>query len=295
MLLTAGDLVCDVLVRPRLQPSAGMEIDGEVVLAPGGSAANVARWAAHLGFPARFVGSVGDDVAGRWLIHAMRLAGVDTCVEVLPGTRTGLVAVWIDPSGERTMVTDRGANRSLPQRLLAEETWSDVTHFHFTGYSLLSPELRDCILAAKAVAIRRGCTVSLDPGAYQPLVEHVGPQTLLEACAAVQVLLPNEAEALALARAKTIEEAADRLGALISIVCIKRGPAGCLLVTGTDRAAVASPGGAVVDTTGAGDAFAAGFLAAWKGGAAPPAAAAAGVRAATRAVSWVGAGPKGET
>jgi sugar/nucleoside kinase (ribokinase family) len=162
------------------------------------------------------------------------------------------------------------------------------------GYSLLLPEVRERILAAKAIAVGGGCTVSFDPGAYQLLAEHVGGETLLEACEDTDVLLPNEAEALALAGAKSIEEAADRLGVRSSIVCIKRGPAGCLLVTAAGRMAVASSRSAVADTTGVGDAFAAGFLAAWKRGAPPREAASAGMRAATRAVSRVGAGPEGE-
>ncbi|MDR5683390.1 MAG: sugar kinase [Armatimonadota bacterium] len=293
MLLTAGDLVLDVLVRSDTGPHPGSEGDGQIVLAPGGSAANVARWAAHLGFPARFVGSVGDDFAGRWLTEAMRSSGVDVRVDAVAGEPTGVVAVWVDPSGERTMVTDRTANRYLPPRLLDEDTWSDVTHFHFTGYSLLASQTRERILAAKAIAVRRGCTLSFDPGPHRRLVQHVGAAAILAACDGVDVLLPNEAEAVALAAAKSVEEAIDRLSARSSIVCIKRGSAGCLLARGAQRLSIVPPGHTAVDTTGAGDAFAAGFLAVWKRGASVPEAAAAGVRAAARAVSHVGAGPQG--
>lgn len=288
MLLAAGDLVLDVLVRPHGPVERGTDTPGTVSVAGGGSASNVACWVAFLGGVARFVGAVGDDPAGAWLLEDLRRRGVDARVEVRPEEQTGAVAVWIEGE-ERTMVTCQGANRTLPAFLLAQETWEGVVHFHFTGYALVTD--RQQVQAAKALARQRGCTVSLDPAAHPLVLEAVGLEGFRSACEEVDVLLPNRAEALALSGAQTLEEAAEALASLVPVVCIKDGAQGCLVATRRGLLRVPTEPATVVDPTGAGDAFAAGFLLRWTQGARVEEAARAGNQAGSEAIRHLGARP----
>jgi len=288
VLLAAGDLVLDVLIRPHGPLRRGTDTPGTVSVAGGGSASNVACWVVFLGGVARFVGAVGDDPAGAWLLEDLRRRGVDARVEVRAEQPTGVVAVWIE-GDERTMVTCQGANRTLPAFLLAQETWEGVVHFHFTGYALVTDRWR--VLGAKELARTRGCTVSLDPAAYALVLEVVGHDGFRSACEGVDVLLPNRVEALALSGATTLEEAAEALASLVPVVCIKDGSRGCIVATRRGLLRVPPEPTTVVDPTGAGDAFAAGFLLRWIQGADLEDAARAGNRAGSEAVGKFGARP----
>jgi sugar/nucleoside kinase (ribokinase family) len=203
---------------------------------PGGQAANVAAWAAELGASARFVGRVGDDPAGELLLRALRDRGVEHTGPV--SGRTGIV-VSIAAEGERTMASDRGSAPELsPQDL--DAAWFDCDVLHISGYSLLREPIAAAALAGAEHARAHGARVSLDVSTFSHVDDAFRAQ--------VGALAPDIVFAT--------ERERDAFGDLDAQWVLKRGMRG-VTVDGRDYPAVEAE---VVDTTGAGDAFAAGFL-----------------------------------
>jgi ribokinase len=273
-LVVLGDLMVDVVARMSGPLAPGSDTPARIELHGGGSGANVAAWAASLGVPVSFVGRVGDDERGRNAIAA--LAGVDACVTVDAERPTGTCLVLVEPGGERTMVPDPGANDGpleLPERLLERGA-----HLHVSGYALLRDGPRPGALAAVERARAAGMTVSIDPASWALLRPGVLPEA--------DLLLPNADEARVLASggdARTLAGPGE--------VVVKLGADGALWTDGETVVRAAAAPARVVDTTGAGDAFAAGLLAARLDGAPPAAALAGGCGAAARAVAQPGARP----
>jgi ribokinase len=286
-LVVLGDLMVDVVARVSGPLARGSDTAARISLAGGGSAANVAAWAAWLGAPVAFVGRVGDDEHGRAAVAALRDGGVDVRAAVDPERPTGTCVVLVEPGGERTMLPDPGANDApaeLPERLLVAGA-----HLHVTGYGLLRPGARPGALSAISRAQAAGMTVSIDPSSWALLRPGVFPP--------VDLLLPNAHEGAVLAvspgaSAGDPERAARALaGTAAGEVVVTLGAAGALWTDGSEVVRVAAEPATVVDTTGAGDAFAAGLLTARLSGAAPRAALDAGCRAAAHAVARPGARP----
>lgn len=297
--MAVGDLVVDVVVRLEVPPEGrpaglaagsvvvnlGSDTPAVVTHRQGGSAANVCVAAAGLGAATRFVGQVGDDPIGRWLVESLRAAGVEPAVRA--AGRTGSVIVLCHADGERSMITDRGVSAELSE---PDPAWLDgVQALHLPLYSLAVDPLRSTALALAAGARDRGALVSLDLSSTS-LLAALGPPAVarLATALAPDVVLANEAEA-AWARAARLE-----LSTAVSTAVLveKRGPAPAL-VTVPGRPAVAVPPpplGPVADSTGAGDAFAAGWLTARLAGADPVEAAEGGHRAAAARLLALGAG-----
>jgi sugar/nucleoside kinase (ribokinase family) len=254
-LVVLGDLMVDVVARVSGPLARGSDTAAHISVQGGGSAANVAAWVAHLGVPVALVCRVGDDDRGRAAVA--ELAGVDVRAAVDPERPTGTCVVLVEPGGERTMLPDPGANDGpLPAIPLGE-------HLHVVGYALLRDGPRGSALAAIRRAQAAGMTVSVDPSSWALLRPGALPT--------VDLLLPNEREAESLDGEMVVKLGAR--GARWGDVHVPAEPV------------------AVVDTTGAGDAFAAGFLTARLNGARPREALAAGCRVAARAVARVGARP----
>ena len=282
MLCAIGDLVEDVIVLLSGAPRIGTDTDAHVERHRGGSAANVATAAAGLAGRARFVGQVGADELGHRLVAELERAGVDTAVT--HAGRTGTVVVLVDPDGERTMLTDRGAATELDA---VDPAWlADVTVLHVPAYSLAAGPLANTARELVALAHDRGIPVSVDTSSVSVLDELGGTtRGARDRLARLRpaVLLANGAEADHLALEAPLTDD--------GILVVKRGGEPTLLVAADGRRQeVPVPHAEVIDTTGAGDAFAAGFLLAWSGGAEPPEAVAAGQRAARSVVQRPGAG-----
>ena len=289
--VVVGDLMTDVVARASGPLRHGSDTAAEITTHGGGSGANTASWLRSEGRPTAYVGRVGKDTIGRMWVEHLAEAGVDTRVAVDPGRGTGTVVVVVDPDGERTMLPDAGANAGLSPTDLPDDLFVPGGHLHLSGYTLLNDGSRAAGLVSLDLARRRGMTISVDPASSGPILD-LGPERFLGWIEGADLLLANELEVTALTGLTDPEEAARALASSFGQVVVKLGPHGALWLSG-DRPAIMAPAVAVdvVDTTGAGDAFAGGFLPPWKDGAEAIECLASGNRVASQAVSRVGARP----
>jgi len=289
--VVVGDVMVDVLAAMSGPLARGSDTPSAVTTAGGGSAANVAVWLAAQGVPTSYVGRVGDDALGRESVAGLTDRGVTAWVSTEPDLTTGTCIVLVEPGGERSMLPDAGANATLTAADLPQRAFRPGGHLHLSGYTLLNPGSRDAGLAALSMAAAADMTVSVDPSSAAPLAE-LGAARFLSMTRGVDLLLANRDEAAVLAGTNDPHLAAQQLGDTYREVVVKLGADGAMWQQGfIGASAPAERGVDVVDTTGAGDAFAAGFLASWLLHPEPETALAAGCRLAARAVSKVGARP----
>lgn len=289
--VVVGDLMVDVMVVMSGPLARGSDTRSAISTSGGGSAANVAAWLAAQGVPTSYIGRIGDDALGREAVTALEQSGVHSWVSVDESAATGTCVVLVEPGGERSMLPDGGANATLLPADVPPTVFRPGGHLHLSGYTLLSTGSREAGLEALALAQLNRMTTSVDPSSAA-LLESAGPAAFLEWTRGVDVVLANEEEAAVLAGVPDPHAAASRLGEHYREAVVKLGPQGALWQQGfISASAPAERGVTVVDTTGAGDAFAAGFLAEWLLHPEPETALAAGNRLAARVVSQVGARP----
>jgi ribokinase len=291
-LLTLGDLLLDVLVEGDFRRE--YDSAGTVQLYPGGSAANFAAGAQALGARVRFVGRVGDDAAGRLLIHDMQDRGIAAEIRVVPEAATGNVLVLrnLEGPGTSRMWSNPGAYLTLAPEDFAPAWFAGLDGFHLTSYSLLRPPPRRAALHALALAraANPGVFFSLDPNPGHLLAD-AGPAWFRSLVAELQpsLLLPNLEEGRLLAGVDDPPAIVDSLLALAPLVALTLGPAGCLVGWGDQRRHLPAHPVTPVDATGAGDAFAAGFVIAYVTTRDPVAAGEAATAAAAAVVGRPGA------
>jgi sugar/nucleoside kinase (ribokinase family) len=255
---TLGDLVLDVIVRLDEELVPGDDRPAATRACAGGQAANVAAWVAASGGSARFVGKRGDDAAGELVTRELLARGVEVCGPA--DGRTGVV-VSIAAAGERTMASDRGSAPDLSGDEL-DAAWFDCDVLHVSGYSLQREPIAAASARAAELARAGGARVSVDLSAWTGIDDVFRDR--------VRALAPDVVFAGARER--------DVFGDLDASWVVKRGAEGVVV----DGRAFAALPTAVVDTTGAGDAFAAGYLV---GGVER------GLEAAARCCSQIGAMP----
>jgi len=288
-ILVVGDVVDDVLVRPLGDPAYASDTDAEIDQQPGGSAANVAAWLGATGADVAFVGRAGLDGAGRHT-DALVARGVDAHVVADPTRRTATIVLLVDPSGERTMYVDRGANSGLRPDDVPARYWHGLAWLHLTGYSFFDPAVRPVVRELMRRARSAGVPVSVDPSSVG-FLRQVGAGAFLEWTRGSSLLVPNVVEARTLTGLRDPVEAGRQLARDHGEVVVTCGARGAVWCGGTEVVHQPAPPVDVVDTTGAGDAFCAGMLAARAGGAPPHQQLAAGAQLAGRCVVRLGARP----
>ena len=292
LLVCVGDLMVDVAVdAPAL--ARGGDVAGSVRLGPGGAAANVAAWAVAAGARARLVAGRGDDLAGRLLAAAVGERGIELWPRGPVGAVSGAMLV-VTEAGERTFVADPGANLGLGEDEAAGAV-DGAAAVLVSGYPLLRAPTRRAAMAAATAAARAGVPAVVDAASW-PLLGGGAGEPVLAAAALAGTLVANREEAAALAGLPDPEAAGAAAGAALAgrvgTVVVKCGAEGVVVWTGDGPPRrVPAPATDPVDVTGAGDAFAAGYLLARAGGAEPAEAAAAGTALAARAVATPGAWP----
>ncbi|MBG6067200.1 carbohydrate kinase family protein [Micromonospora ureilytica] len=292
-MVVVGDVITDVVAVLSGPLAAGSDTGAAISLGGGGQAANTAAWVAAQRVDVTLVAAVGDDDAGRDRVAELERAGVDCAIERVEGAPTGTVIV-LAADDERTMVSQRGANLRLSaahvERALAAAP--DAGHLHLSAYTLLDAESRGAGLRALAAARERGLTISVDAASAAPL-RRVGAAAFLSWVRDIDLLLVNADEATVLAGGLDPAAQGRALSATARRVVVKGGAVGAVWVDRTTPVCVAPARRvAVVDVTGAGDAFAAGLLTAWLAGATPTAALSRATDLGALAVSTAGARPQ---
>jgi sugar/nucleoside kinase (ribokinase family) len=324
-----GDVIDDIIVTPAGDIRPDTDTTARIERHAGGSAANAATWFGHLGCRVDFAGHVNHaDVSAHERLLRRHGVSAHLVGEDLP---TGTIVVILQPDRTRTMLTERGANAKTTPADLDRMLFRPGAHLHFTGYSVFShgaPDARAAFAALVRDARAAGMSVSVNPGSAGFIAEH-GAESLLAAIAGATVVLPNLDEGRALTGAHDPDDVVTALLQRHEIVVLTLGRGGALAASrgaaggGTDGMFGAAAPAAVadraahatgevrvrvpalpvtpVDTTGAGDAFGAGFVdsllrsgplsAGAVGSARLAAAARAGVACAAIAVAQLGARP----
>jgi sugar/nucleoside kinase (ribokinase family) len=270
---TLGDLLLDVVVRLGAPLVAGSDTPAETTLAAGGQAANVAAWAASLGADARLICRRGSDAAAQLAEEGLAARGIEV-VGPRVAEGGGVVVSLVAPDGDRTMASDPGASPGLRATDI-DPAWLDgVDVLHVSGYALLREPVARAAHHVAWLAGTRGIRRSVDLSAAPLIAAHGGARFRTELSElAPEVVFATVAE----------EEAIG--GPLPGTRWVRKlGAGGCELLCDGELLAEPIEPGEVRDTTGAGDALAAGFLV---GGDLR-----AGLAAAARCVATVGAMPR---
>ena len=269
-LVVVGDCNPDVMVLTGdVTPAFGQQeqIVPAVSLVVGGSAAITAVAAARLGASVELVAAIGDDAAGQFMLGELRRAGVGTGHVIVRGDLPTGMSVALSRGGDRAILTAPGGIATLAASDIPAELLASARHVHVSSYFLMEERLAPGLPAVFAAARDAGAVTSLDTN-WDPSGRWGGTR-LREVLAQTDLLLPNEAEALLIAGAPTLDKAVAALTAGGASVAVKRGGDGAVLVTGGVRYQATPPAQQVVDTTGAGDCFNAGLIAALLAGRGP--------------------------
>ena len=229
----------------------------------GGAAGNTASWLAVLGNDVTMVGRIGNDTAGSAITAEFDALGISYGNIVKEGLHTGVVVCLVDPSGERTMLADNGANAGLEVSDLP--ALDAVDAIYLSGYAPLAPLSREGVLEMVRTINSRGIPIIFDPATVGGM-QGVPVEEILSWCALMDTVIMNEEEAIYLSGLSDLESALNFFVELTPRAIIKRGSAGAIgLERGGQIISVTATTSTVVDTTGAGDAFAAGFIDAFTG------------------------------
>lgn len=281
-----GDFAWDVLIRTNSELLRGGDTFGEVMLTPGGSAANVAVWASRCGTPTRFVGKIGRDRFGQLAQEDLEREGVVAHLVETEAHSTGSVAVFVDHTGQRSMVSGHGADFYLMPSELPVDSISSARHLHLTAWSFFTDPPRSAARAAARTARANGATVSFDPGSFQMIME-MGVPAFLAACADLEfdIVLPNKEEGQVLTGETSADAIVEGLTKIFpgALVVLKLDADGALVHDGDTNTHIPPATNNLVDATGAGDSFAGAFLSHHLASKSPIDAA----RFATRVSAWV--------
>lgn len=297
-LVVIGDYAWDVLIRTNSQLLPGGDTFGEVVLAPGGSAANVAVWAQRCGLETTFIGKIGRDNFGELAQDDLRSEHLNAYFIHTDAQLTGSVAVWIDHTGERSMVSGKGADHYLLPSELPVKLLESCKHLHLSAWSFFADPPRSAARRAAKIASDAGATISFDPGSFQ-MIDEMGVDTFLGYTQDLELdlLLPNYDEGRTLTGQIEPHNIAKVLAELYpkALIALKLDADGSLIYEHGQATMIPAGDNRLIDATGAGDSYAGAFLSRFLKGEDAISAA----KFATDISAWViehlGARPKGDS
>jgi sugar/nucleoside kinase (ribokinase family) len=255
--LVVGELNVDIVLSGLASaPVLGREVLAqEMRMVLGSASAIFASGVARLGHPVSFVSKIGDDDFGQFCRHALLHAGISTDGLLLSSRPTGVTIVLSTPA-DRALVTHLGAIADLGYADLPPDLFRGFRHLHLTSYFLqerLRPDFSRLMREAKSA----GLSVSFDPNSDPS--QNWSPE-IWEVVRMADVVFMNEPEAHALTGAATAREALSMLAERTACAVVKQGRGGATAVRGTEKIHLDAFPVDVIDTTGAGDSFAAGFV-----------------------------------
>ena len=271
-LCVVGDFAWDVLIRTNTELLRGGDTFGEVMLMPGGSAANVAAWAARCGLRTHFIGKIGRDRMGQLALADLAAENVVAHLVESDAHTTGSVAVFVDHTGERSMVSGHGADFYLLPSELPRDVIAHARHLHLTAWSFFTDPPRTSARVAGRIAQEAGATLSFDPASFQ-MIDEMGVDHFIAVTRdlGIDVFLPNKEEGAILTGLKDPEAIARDLTEIYagSLVILKLDADGALAWLDGSPHHIPPATNNLVDATGAGDSFAGAFLARLLTGATP--------------------------
>ncbi|WP_344966703.1 carbohydrate kinase family protein [Salinactinospora qingdaonensis] len=292
-MVVIGDLMTDAVARAFYALARGSDTPASVTTYGGGSGANVASWLALEGTDTTLVGRRGSDITGRTREMELMGYGVDARMVMDPERPTGTCVVMITHRGDRTMLSDPGANAALQPEDLPREAFTPGAHLHVSGFTLINEGSRRAGRVALRMAREARMSISVDGGSHAPL-ERAGAENFLEWTNGASLLFANKEQAKVLTGREEAEAAAKVLCAWYPNVVLKLGDEGAMWAAKSRDDTVTLPAEPVEPSPGsigAGDAFIAGFLPPWLDGKTPKDALAAGHQLAARALHQPGARP----
>ncbi|MEM1598372.1 MAG: carbohydrate kinase family protein [Pyrobaculum sp.] len=255
LVVSIGNLNFDVYLRVAELPGPDENVEViDLYTGGGGSAANFAVAAVRMGLGARFIGAVGEDPMGEISLRELKTEGVDVSyVKRIPGVRSGVVVVLVHQDGTKRMLSYRGANLGLTPADLTNDKFVGARHVH------LATGRTELILKAKELAGQVGASVSVDGGTA---LAKKGLEVVKAVVEGVDVLFMNHVEAKILANSHDHKSAVEKLAKELSVreLVVTLGPRGAVAYDGRRLLHVDAFRLNAVDTTGAGDCFAAAYV-----------------------------------
>ena len=288
--LVVGDVMTDIIVAPEGPIVFGSDRRAKIRSHPGGSGANQAVWLAAQGAKVRFAARIGAADHERWQAH-FTARSIDAHLACDPELPSGMLVTLLAADGERSFLTDRGANLALAITDLPDSLLDGIRLFLVSGYSLFAPGPRAAVLDLVARAQARNIAIAVDPASSGFLAE-CGADEFLGWIGGADIILANRDEAKLLTGTDDLAAQVTELGKHFARVVVKCGAEGAVI---GDASGIAHSAPALkveaVDATGAGDAFAAGFITAWLKSADPETALQRGIAAGAKAVTRLGGQP----
>ena len=260
-ILCIGDAALDVIVKMQTEIHVGSDTASQISMHGGGAAANTATWLAQLGHSVFFSCRLGDDAAGRAISSEFNLWKIEHRKTFLENEKTGVVVVLVDDKGDRTMFPDSGANSGISERDLPDLRGFDAAYL--SGYSLFNPLSTNGVLRMVNEIREVGIPLIFDPASVGTMMDF-SRKRVIETLAHMDITIMNEDEARYIADCDSLDEALDFITEIVSIVVIKTGSSGAIArIRGSNTVMSHADAVNAIDTTGAGDAFAAGFIPLW--------------------------------
>lgn len=263
-LCVVGDFAWDVLIRTNNNLLKGGDSFGEVMLTPGGSAANLAVWAKRCGLETRFVGKIGRDRFGQLAREDLDSEKISHHFVETDAHLTGSVAVFVDQTGERSMVSGHGADFYLIPSELPRNVITSSSHLHLTAWSFFTDPPRSAARIAAQLAHQNNLTISFDPASFQ-MIQEMGVEQFLSWTKDlnINIFFPNFEEGRVLTGCDKPEAIVRSLANIYdnALIILKLDADGALVFDGKTATQIAPATNNLVDATGAGDSFAGAFLA----------------------------------